>query len=663
MRRKNVIRCFQYLAMVAAIGTAVFCFLAGICCLRLEEYRQQDSNREPALEERARSRAGEILEIYLSQDMGQADAYAEAANVNYIILKAGGRRVGGNYRTADSQLIMKLGGKTLQYTYQFPGDTQGDDAGYIVKIAYLELGQILEVPIHLEGLPDNLRIWTQFFLVTAGITLAAAAVLLGRIIRIGRRGDQNSSIRETGKMPIGKLLPWWVAAALVCLWGSRRPQVWSIPITWEEGPGPLMAQLKQSIINMTLCGLLLGILVTGFLLHLFCYLDIGQRVQSSQLQKMLRRPLRVLEKLSWFCKALLVLLLVCILEALLLGLAQYKVMSGEGMEGLQEWLITGRGGWLVWGLWGLEKALLASLVLRTARGMTRLRTSGRELAKGNLGYQIPLEGMKGEALRFGRDLNAISQVVADAVEDRTKSEHLKTELITNVSHDIKTPLTSIINYADLIGREQSDNEKIAEYARVLHRQSTRLKKLIEDLMEVSKATTGNLEVHLERCQAGVLLSQAMGEFEQRLRERGIDLIVRQCQEPVWIMADPRMLWRILDNLMTNICKYTQSDTRVYLSLETSCPLDQEEQAILVFKNISSHPLDMDASELMERFVRGDRSRHTEGNGLGLAIARSLTQLQGGSMLLTTDGDLFKVTLTFPVVRETEQDFTVHAHNE
>ena len=251
MRGKNVKRCFQYLTMVAAIGTAVFCFLAGICCLRLEEYRQQGSAREPALEERARSRAGEILEIYLSQGMGQADAYAKTENVNYIILKASGRRIGGNYKSADIQMIPKLGRKTLQYTYQFPGDAQEDEAGYIVKIAYLDLGQILEVPIHLEGLPDDLRIWMKVFFVTAGTALAVAAALLRRIIRIGRRGLQNSSIRKTGKMPIGKLLPWWVAAALVCLWGFRRPQVWNIPITWEEGAEPLMAQLGRSVRNMT----------------------------------------------------------------------------------------------------------------------------------------------------------------------------------------------------------------------------------------------------------------------------------------------------------------------------------------------------------------------------------------------------------------------------
>lgn len=366
----------------------------------------------------------------------------------------------------------------------------------------------------------------------------------------------------------------------------------------------------------------------------------------------IRTPREVWEQMSWFKKVLAALALFCALEAIGISLAWRELMRVPNLEILQRWL-SGHGGWIVWGLWAVEKVILAILVLRTADSIMRLRVSGEELAGGNLGYQIPLEGMNGELLRFAQDMNAISHVVADAVEDQIKSEHLKTELITNVSHDIKTPLTSIINYADLIGRESLDSEKTMEYAQVLYRQSTRLKKLIEDLMEVSKAATGNLEVHLERCQAGVLLSQAMGEFEQRLQERGIDLIVRQSQEPVWIMADTRMLWRILDNLMTNICKYAQSDTRVYLLLET-----EERQAVLTFKNISSQPLDMEASELMERFVRGDKARHTEGNGLGLAIARNLTELQGGSMQLITDGDLFKVILTFPIAQEqlTETEF-------
>ena len=399
--------------------------------------------------------------------------------------------------------------------------------------------------------------------------------------------------------------------------------------------------LKQSLWRTTLCWWLLGILLLGFLLHLSVYITWRPK-RNSRIVRMIKAPVKTWRQLSWFHKVLAVLLLSFALEAAGIALARHEIMGAAELGTLQSRL-SGWSGWVVWGLWGVEKAVLATLALRTADSTMRLRTSGRELAAGNLGYQIPLEGMNGELLAFAQDMNAISYVVAAAVEDQMKSEHLKTELITNVSHDIKTPLTSIINYADLICRDPLDSGKTMEYAQVLYRQSTRLKKLIEDLMEVSRAATGNVEVHLERCQAGVLLSQIMGEYEQRLQEKGLDLIVKQSQESVWIMADTRLLWRILDNLMTNICKYAQSDTRVYLLLET-----QGEQAVLTFKNISSHPLDIDASELMERFVRGDRSRHTEGNGLGLAIARELTELQGGVMHLVTDGDLFKVILTFPM---------------
>lgn len=650
MRMNTVSKCFLYLVMVSLIGVSVFCLSAGICCTRLEDFRRQDDNRILALENLARTHAENIMNIYLSQGMEQVNVYAEDENVNYIIHKVSGRRVGGNYRTEEGEQILRLEGRTLEYTFQFPEEGNEEPSGYLVRIAYLHTDQIHNVCIDLEGLPQDLRVWARGFYVSAVVALVlAGGILRSFIMAVGqgleKRGKQGK--RMSGK-PWKVFLLWGSMALLLWLWECRLPQIWEIPLNWEEGSEHVKALLGQSIRDWTFCGLLWGILATGFALHLTRYRRIGHIGQRGLLMKVCRKPREALEQLSWPKKAVLILILVCGLEAALLGTAQYRVMQGKGLEGLRTWLTAGGGAFLVWGLWILEKSVLVPLVLRTARGMERLRTSGRELAKGNLGYQIPLEGIKGEALRFGRDLNAISQVVADAVEDRMKSEHLKTELITNVSHDIKTPLTSIINYADLIGREPSDNEKITEYAQVLHRQSTRLKKLIEDLMEVSKAATGNLEVHLERCQAGVLLSQAMGEFEQRLQEREIDLIIRQGQEPVWIMADTRMLWRILDNLMTNICKYAQSGTRVYLNLET-----HEGQAVLVFKNISSHPLEMDAEELMERFVRGDKSRHTEGSGLGLAIARSLTELQGGSMQLTTDGDLFKVTLAFPMAQEDE----------
>lgn len=228
-----------------------------------------------------------------------------------------------------------------------------------------------------------------------------------------------------------------------------------------------------------------------------------------------------------------------------------------------------------------------------------------------------------------------------AVEERMKSERFKTELITNVSHDIKTPLTSIINYVDLLEKEKLDNPKAEEYLEVLERQSARLKKLIEDLMEASKASTGNLAVHLERLEAGVFLVQTVGEFEEKTMASNLELLIQKPETPVYIMADGRHFWRVIDNLMNNICKYAQPGTRVYINLEVS-----GEEVLMTFRNTSRYALNISSEELMERFVRGDSSRNTEGSGLGLSIAQSLMELMNGKMELYVDGDLFKVVLHF-----------------
>ena len=295
-------------------------------------------------------------------------------------------------------------------------------------------------------------------------------------------------------------------------------------------------------------------------------------------------------------------------------------------------------------LWVVEKLLLFLAVLAVALMCRKLLLGGRALAAGDLAYQVDTSRMVLDFKSHGEDLNHIAQGMAAAVDQRMRSERMKTELITNVSHDIKTPLTSIINYADLIGREPRDSEKIPEYAAVLTRQSERLKRLIEDLVEASKASTGNLEVDLAPCQPGVLLTQAAGEYEQRLKDAGLDLVTRQPETPVTILADGRRLWRVFDNLMNNICKYAQRGTRVYLTLE-----ERDGQAVISFKNTSRAPLDIPAEELLERFVRGDAARGGEGNGLGLSIARSLTELQKGTLDLTVDGDLFKVVLRFGTI--------------
>lgn len=309
--------------------------------------------------------------------------------------------------------------------------------------------------------------------------------------------------------------------------------------------------------------------------------------------------------------------------------------------------------------WAIEKFILCGAITFVALMCKELQEGSEALADGDLNYKLDTSHMVLSFKEHGENLNRIGEGISAAVEQRMKSEHLKTELITNVSHDIKTPLTSIINYADLIGKEVSGDAKdtgdgadtetaqereqhISEYAEVLLRQSQKLKKLLDDLLEASKATTGNLEVHPEVCDVSVLLSQAVGEYEQRFSEKKLETIVKQPEETVKVMADGRHLWRVFDNLLNNIYKYAQTGSRVYLNVE-----HDGQNANIIFRNMSAYPLEMSPEELEERFTRGDKSRHMEGNGLGLSIAKSLTELQNGDMQIVTDGDLFKVVITLP----------------
>ena len=293
--------------------------------------------------------------------------------------------------------------------------------------------------------------------------------------------------------------------------------------------------------------------------------------------------------------------------------------------------------------WVMEKLVLYPLLIFVLMQLNRLQKGARRIANGQLDYQIDTRLMFWEIKKHGEYLNDIGNGINSAVNERMKSERFKTELITNVSHDIKTPLTSIINYVDLLQKEEIENPTVQEYLEVLHRQSARLKKLIEDLMEASKASSGSLSVIMEECDAGVMLVQTVGEFEERLMKEQIELQIKKPETDIFIEADHRHLWRVFDNLMNNICKYAQPSTRAYVNLEQDGQL-----AVITFRNISRYQLNISSEELMERFVRGDSSRNTEGSGLGISIAKSLTELMNGSFALIVDGDLFKVVLTFPL---------------
>ena len=273
--------------------------------------------------------------------------------------------------------------------------------------------------------------------------------------------------------------------------------------------------------------------------------------------------------------------------------------------------------------------------------LQKVRDMGQALAAGDLDAQLDTRKMLPDIRRHAENLNAIGVGMNRAVEPRMRSERLKTELITNVSHDIKTPLTSIVNYVDLLKKEDLP-PAAAEYAAVLDRQSAKLKKLTEDLVEASKASTGNVSVSLAPIVVNEIILQAIGDYDERLTKGRLEVVVSTYEGSLMAMADGRLLWRVLDNLLSNVCKYAMPGTRVYVDLGT-----REERMFLTMKNISQDPLNVSAEELMERFVRGDASRHTEGSGLGLNIARSLMDLMGGTFDLSIDGDLFKAELTLP----------------
>ena len=298
--------------------------------------------------------------------------------------------------------------------------------------------------------------------------------------------------------------------------------------------------------------------------------------------------------------------------------------------------------------WFIGAAVTLAAGIYIALCMRKLREAAHRLAEGDLEYQVDKKGLFLDLTKHAEDLNSIGQGMSRAVEEKMKSERFKTELITNVSHDIKTPLTSIINYVDLLKKEEIDNDRAVEYIEVLDRQSSRMKKLIEDLVEASKAATGAMKLNLEKCQVDVLMMQVAGEYKEKAEKAELSIISRQPDKKIEIIADGRSMWRIFDNLMNNICKYSQSGTRVYQILE-----QHGDKAVITYKNTSRYELDITAEELMERFVRGDKSRSTEGSGLGLSIAKNLTELNGGTFDISIDGDLFKIVMKFSCIQAGE----------
>ncbi|MCD8348938.1 MAG: HAMP domain-containing histidine kinase [Lachnospiraceae bacterium] len=311
-------------------------------------------------------------------------------------------------------------------------------------------------------------------------------------------------------------------------------------------------------------------------------------------------------------------------------------------------LLFGRAGLVLVVL--LDMAVLLYL-MRDMAGKQNIYEGIHQLSQGDLNYRIDTSALSGESLKMAEAVNEMGESLSKALEAIVKNERLKAELITNVSHDLKTPLTSIVNYVDLLKRENLQNPRAREYVGILEQKSQRLKQLTEDLVEASKISSGNVELEIVRMQAQSIVMQACGEFEERLEEHQLSLTWDMEKEPAYIMADGRQLWRVLENLLGNICKYAKENTKVQVSLKRTLAANQAvgEEVMIMLQNVSREKLTIEADELTGRFVRGDASRSTEGSGLGLSIAQNLTELLDGRFELSTQEGFFTVCLYFPIV--------------
>ncbi|MBO4309525.1 MAG: HAMP domain-containing histidine kinase [Lachnospiraceae bacterium] len=392
----------------------------------------------------------------------------------------------------------------------------------------------------------------------------------------------------------------------------------------------------DGVIAIILCG---AALVTGmvWLANLIHRIKLGKLFENTLIVKLTILIFKLLKHITLFWKTLIIMTVVSFIE--------YAVIFMFGVATREAAFV------FLFFLVFVEKVFIYPIILYIIVMTRLLFKGGNELSKGNTDYKINTSMFLGEFKQHGENLNNLSGAVNRAVEERIKSERMKTELITNVSHDLKTPLTSVINYSDLInteaasmnarGEEAEHVENITQYSEVLNRQSNKLKRLLDDLVEISKASTGNMELIMENLDVTTILSQAIGEYEERFEEKNLEVILKAPENSLYIKADSRKLWRVFDNLLQNIYKYSYPGTRVFLEA-----LEKDKKVYLVFKNTSSEHITLTPEELTERFTRNDESRHLEGNGLGLAIAKTMTEAMGGVFVLEIDGDLFKVSVLF-----------------
>lgn len=488
-----------------------------------------------------------------------------------------------------------------------------------VFLGDIESGGVPNEVGYVYDLYDFLYQYRNVAAVTVAVTVLTSFVLLVMLIcAVGRKRDGKSF---AARIPMDLM----VAAAIVVL---------SVFASLFLDSGLSVLNYVELLLAVCLAALVFALIITGTILVFAVQVKAGRWWRNTVIFRAgalagrgLKILFRIFSSVNLVWKTGLMILAAVLINLIIVVAAINSYGSGTVIIP-----------------WMIGAVITAAAILYVALCMKKLQEGGARLAEGDMGYKIDTKGLFLDLKAHAENLNDIGNGMAKAVDERLRSERFKTELITNVSHDIKTPITSIINYVDFLKKENIENEKAREYIEVLDRQSQRLKKLTEDLVEASKAATGNINLNLMPCDAAVMMTQAMGEYKEKAESQDLEMIMNLPEDSISIMADGRSMWRVLDNLMNNICKYSQPGTRVYQTLER-----KDGKAVITYRNTSRYELNITGEELTERFVRGDSSRHTEGSGLGLSIAKNLVELQGGSFDIYIDGDLFKTIIEFDLI--------------
>ena len=519
------------------------------------------------------------------------------------------------------------------YSYAYPENIKiwiGVDASYIADdaLAYGYIGFQNYVP----------NIWKWLVLAVSAIILYVILFIYLTVVT-GREVDEEGNVRihltEFDKLPTGVGL---ISGALVAF---------AICLAFYTTMLFLDFELANTVWFRVLAGAAVFI---ADMLFLFFYYSLVRRIKAktlwknSYMNRILKKCSKLISELygnssivvrTWVPYVLFLLfnLFMAVLTVL---------MSDFGISSLFIIMIT-----------IAVDVVIGMILYRDVKERQDIVNSIEKIAAGDFSYQVEQEKVHGYNTALAKSVNSIGNGIKNAVESSMKDERMKTELITNVSHDIKTPLTSIINYVDLIKREEVDNERVRNYIRILDEKSQRLKQLTDDLVEASKISSGNISLSFERINLTELLNQTIGEFSEKFEKKNLSIVMDVKASNAVIEADSRRIWRIMENLFNNICKYALEGTRVYITvypLKNNVVMKQEWVEISI-KNISATELNCNPEELTERFIRGDESRTTEGSGLGLSIAKNLTEAQKGTFNISLDGDLFKVVMTFPLIQE------------